>query len=65
MVQVEEGEVAIIESLNDSRASARRGLIPGGREPGGIVGIEVPHDDGRVLGVKQEGEVGSEMGGAR
>ena len=27
MVQVEKGEVAIVESLNDSRASARRGLI--------------------------------------
>ena len=62
MVEVEEGEVAIVECLNDGRASGRRLIARCLGEPGGVVGVEVPHDDGGVMGVEKEGEVGAVMG---
>ena len=64
MVQVEEGEVAIIDEVADSRASGSRLAVTGGREPGGAMGIEVPHDNCSIRGIEQEVEMRAELGRA-
>ena len=65
MIKVEEGEVAVIDSINDSIAPGSRAVVTGRREPRGIVGIEVTHDNCRSSGVQEKGEIRAESGGAR
>ena len=62
LVGVEEGEVAIVYEVGESRASPRTVLDWG--EPGGAVGVEVPHYEGGGGMVQEEGEVGSKTGRA-
>ena len=64
MVQVEEGEVAIIDEVVDSRASGCRLAVTCGRKPGGVMGIEIPHDNSGIMGVEQKVQVRAELGGA-
>ena len=52
LVKVEEGEVAIIDVVNDSIASARRAVVGGGRKPRGIMSIEIPHDNRTTTGIQ-------------
>ena len=62
VVGVEEGEVAIVYGVGESRASPRTILNWG--KPGGAVGVKIPHYDGGGCWVEEEGEVGSEGGWA-
>ena len=44
-VLIEENELTGIEGLEDGGSASGRSVVPRGREPSGVVGVKIAHND--------------------